>query len=223
MRTDEIRIVVAAGGVPHGVISPEPSSRTAESESLVRRALTRCAPEVSESAWRLVRERSGQLAREPHSDCRPLEFSVSHSGNTTVVAVTDGAEIGIDIERSLPKHLRDSDLPCDFLSPSERASLALQDLDERNRRFLRHWTLKEAYAKARGFGLALAFDQLSFEIDEVGIRAEFGPLIKDSSQAWSFHSLSILEDITIGLATRSTSGRTVRIDRLPNEPVRRRA
>jgi 4'-phosphopantetheinyl transferase len=80
--------------------------------------------------------------------------------------VTDGPACGIDVEASNV----DLDLEAlgeQVLTPAERAEMASL-ADGRVERFLRLWTLKEAYAKACGLGLAMPFDELAFTLgDEI--------------------------------------------------------
>jgi phosphopantetheinyl transferase (holo-ACP synthase) len=82
-----------------------------------------------------------------------LRFSSSSSGPIALFAVTDGAAVGVDVERTahgalLPgtEHL--------FLSAAERRRVAELAPASRPVELLRLWTVKEALAKALGTGLA---------------------------------------------------------------------
>ncbi|MQN00774.1 MAG: hypothetical protein DUD27_05625 [Lachnospiraceae bacterium] len=78
------------------------------------------------------------------------DFSVSHSGNTACVAITDtpGISIGIDIEEKSRARRRDvTGLSRRFFSEEE--AFAVEGSEDRTDEFLRLWTMKEAMMKAR--------------------------------------------------------------------------
>lgn len=118
---------------------------------------------------------SGYLAQEPQTlrfvenaqgkprihdpGCR-LRFNMSHTKGLTLMAFCLDAEIGVDVEK-----LRVID-DCEQLaamnfSSAESIALQAQPESERNAAFLRCWTRKEAYIKARGEGLSLPLDGFS--------------------------------------------------------------
>lgn len=83
--------------------------------------------------------------------CGGYSFNLSHSGDYAALAVTQGMQVGIDIEVHRPN--------CDFRAiaaeyfcPAELANLEACSLHV-EAMFLRYWTLKEAYLKAVGSGL----------------------------------------------------------------------
>ena len=89
--------------------------------------------------------------------CR-ASYSLSHSGSHSVVAVTRGGEIGIDLETidgadRLDDHLEDLARLC--LTDEEQDALSDAPPEQRVRRFLSYWTAKEARMKLTGEGMAL--------------------------------------------------------------------
>jgi 4'-phosphopantetheinyl transferase len=78
-----------------------------------------------------------------------LRFNLSHSGDLALIALTEHAEIGIDVERTS----RRSQAIERTLTPGERAAL---DGPDRHTELLRVWCRKEALAKAGGGGLGWA-------------------------------------------------------------------
>jgi 4'-phosphopantetheinyl transferase len=83
-----------------------------------------------------------------------LAFNLSRSGGRALLAVTQGEEVGVDIEMA---HADRDGLTIaeQFFSPGERAYLLQTPPKLRGEVFLRCWTLKEAYIKAVGTGLTL--------------------------------------------------------------------
>lgn len=86
------------------------------------------------------------------ADHSTLDFSLSHSGNTALIAVTTRGRIGVDVEHTAPP---DSlDIARRWFAPEETAWLEALSEPERSAAFLACWTAKEAYLKALGLGLS---------------------------------------------------------------------
>jgi 4'-phosphopantetheinyl transferase len=102
-----------------------------------------------------------ETGREPELSLRPdgkpewrggPRFNLSHSGDFVAIALCDGAEVGIDLERVVER--RDlHGLARRFFAPEEAADVEKLGL----RAFYEIWTRKEAYAKALGAGVRLGF------------------------------------------------------------------
>ena len=77
--------------------------------------------------------------------------SISHSGNSVVVAFSTYSEIGIDIEKNRERKFEK--LVKNYFHPKEfKVFKALQESDKLDW-FYTHWTIKEAMAKAKGEGI----------------------------------------------------------------------
>ena len=90
-----------------------------------------------------------------------LQFNVSHSANLCLVAIARGRELGCDIEwrdRAFPSE----DIARAFFAPGEVRALTRLELSQQVEAFFNCWTRKEAYIKARGYGVSLPLD--SFEV-----------------------------------------------------------
>jgi 4'-phosphopantetheinyl transferase len=83
-----------------------------------------------------------------------LYFSLSHSRDLALMAVTRGREIGIDVEYVRPD-LAEERLAERVFSPGELAALRQLPRQARVEAFFAGWTRKEAYVKGRGEGLSL--------------------------------------------------------------------
>ncbi len=89
---------------------------------------------------------------------RPLHFNLSHTPHLLLLAVGT-APVGVDLEEEPAPPELDA-LATSSLSPRERALLERSPPPERGRAYLQAWTLKEAFLKGLGLGLALPPDRV---------------------------------------------------------------
>ena len=85
------------------------------------------------------------------SDDPGFQFSISHSGDWAVVAVSD-VSVGVDIQLKKPISLK---LAGRFFTKNEQRLLASLEGEEYNDTFYRIWTAKEAICKVRGDSLVM--------------------------------------------------------------------
>ena len=97
---------------------------------------------------------------KPYISGFDVHFSISHSGDMVVCAVSD-KETGIDIEKIRKINPRSSQK---FASESEE-----KYINTHENGFFKIWTLKEAYFKCIGTGLGSDIKKVSFDISENGI------------------------------------------------------
>lgn len=154
-------------------------------EYLATHALARTALSHSGSlppeAWRFQLNAYGKPSIE--AECG-LRFNLSNSKDLVVCLVSEGAEVGVDVE---PRERAASILEVAprMFSPQELAQLAALREEERPERALRLWTLKEAYIKARGMGLALPLNKFSFLFEgEAKMRMAMDPSLGDEPERW---------------------------------------
>jgi len=123
---------------------------TDPSDRLLRLVLARYLGEAPEEI-EIARGAHGKpgLAAEPER----LAFNLSHSGDLTLVAVSRGREVGVDVERTRPE--RDLVALAErALAPEEAVIVRAAAGDERTRVFYELWTRHEARLKCLGVGLA---------------------------------------------------------------------
>lgn len=96
----------------------------------------------------------GKPALTPESR---LRFNMSHSHGVALYAVTEGREIGVDVEHVRADFASD-DIARRHFSPFEVAALCEGPDEDRVAGFFRCWTRKEAYIKATGRGLSQPLD-----------------------------------------------------------------
>jgi 4'-phosphopantetheinyl transferase len=94
------------------------------------------------------------------------KFSLAHSGDLMLIAITHDTQIGIDVE--MERILSDTDMTrivCRRFSPEERHEYFALPAGDHMRAFYCGWTRKEAFLKAIGQGLAFGLDQVTVTLD----------------------------------------------------------
>ncbi len=122
---------------------------------------------------------------KPRLADRPsVHFSLSHSGDRAVLAVSERHEMGIDIERVRPlDHL---DLARRYFHPNEVTAIeGVRPTEEQLLAFFRTWTLKEAIVKAIGRGLSIPLDTFEVQIAPSPPTMVLAP--GGAPQAWWLH------------------------------------
>lgn len=153
---------------------------------------------------RLLRTIMGALANVPPADVQLVEnahgaislsqscgwqFNLSHTEGLLAFAVSRD-RVGVDVEW-ITRPGRTVELADRYFAASEIAALrALPEASQRDR-FFALWTLKEAYIKARGMGLAIPLRDFAYTLDE-GIRIAVEPQTRDvPDDHWRFHLTDI--------------------------------
>jgi len=122
---------------------------------------------------------------KPELGAGELRFSMSHSRDLVLYAVTRSGSVGIDVERIVDGV--DEEVVQGF-SPTSASRLARLPLTARRRAFYRGWTRMEAYAKGSGAGLQSNIDHLDRFLDPRP-RLVPGPDSSGTGCQWCFHDL----------------------------------
>jgi len=160
--------------------------------AMVRMVLSNYA-DVAPEDWRFHRTSLGKPELVGPADL-PLTFNLAHSGRMILCGVEGNvgqkAMLGVDIER-VRRRERHLALARRFFAPDEVAWLESQPPGQQQESFFRIWTLKEAYLKARGTGLALPLKGFSIRIAAEGESpsVEFTERCPDDPRRWQFVEL----------------------------------
>lgn len=141
-----------------------------------------------------------------------IRFNLSHNNNLIIMAVTINDDIGCDIED--PKR-NVSVLPISkrYFAKQEYQALCLLEGDEQKQQFFKYWTLKEAFVKAVGVGIALGLDTFYFTLSgdkktqeiDVKFNSDY-PL--DKQNGWQSYQ-GILNHQMLAVCRKSTIKQTV--------------
>ena len=146
-------------------------------------------------------------------------FNISHGGDW-VVAVFASSPIGVDIEYTQRSN--------DILTIAKRYFYAheydqlLVAPSHAEERFYDLWTLKEAYMKARGEGIALGLDNFAFILDGAGrYRLHCKESLNDQDENWHFLCSTPIAFHRLAIALRSDKkGNITECSRAVERPAR---
>jgi 4'-phosphopantetheinyl transferase len=146
---------------------------------------------------------------KPHvtSPDMALSFNLANTEGVVVCAVAAGGDVGVDVE---PIAVRGDplELAASSFSPDEVTALRAVPPADRGGRFVALWTLKEAYLKARGLGLALAPNRFSVALEgSADARISFDPAVLDRSSRWQLVPITAIPGYQLAVAlSRSDAG-----------------
>jgi 4'-phosphopantetheinyl transferase len=169
--------------------------------ALARLALSHHFP-VPAGDWRFARDHHRKPFVAAPELSLPVRFSISHTQGLVACLITLCAQAAVDVEKVEPS----GDLPLvasQVLSPAEQGALSVLSGKDWTARFFDYWTLKEAYAKARGLGLGLSLSDVGFELaPDDTIRVHFAAAIDDDPSAWVFWRRRLPPQHTISVAAK---------------------
>jgi 4'-phosphopantetheinyl transferase len=169
--------------------------------ALVRGTLSRYVPQVPPACWTFSHNEHGrpELAGPLPTD---LRFNLSHTAGLMLLGVVRRRDIGVDVEDAQRKVSCDA-IADSFFSPAEVRDLIELDPAGQRQRFFHYWTLKEAYIKARGKGLAIPLHSFSYAVragQPLGLSVDASQ--QDDASSWRLALLQPTERHVAALAVR---------------------
>ncbi len=186
--------------------------------ALVRAALSSWSP-VDPRAWRFAVNEYGRPSVDAPEAPVVTYFNLSHTRGMIVLALGRDPLVGVDVE-PLARTIDVLPIVDRFFSASEASALRALPTSQHHDRFLALWTLKEAYIKARGMGLAIPLGDFSFEPDDDPVRIAFAPTLDDDPMCWRFHRVDLGARHRVAVAAK-VSTLTVRLVRVDLDDVAR--
>jgi 4'-phosphopantetheinyl transferase len=143
----------------------------------------------------------------------PVAFNLTHTRGCVAVALTGGPPVGVDVE-ALDRKPAIEGLAHRYFGPSEIAWLTGAAGDERRERFFLLWTLKEAYLKATGEGIARSLHAIRFDLSPVGAVDRFtAPPGVDASD-WAFNTTQAAPGYVLSVAVETRSKLRLHVSRI---------
>jgi 4'-phosphopantetheinyl transferase len=143
--------------------------------------------------------------------CSPgLHFNLTHSRGAVALAVSNGREVGIDVEERL-RQVEYLALAERFFAAEEARHLRALPEAKLSEAFFAIWTLKEAFVKGIGRGLSFPLDAFCFDLD-VSRLIRFRPLADFVSPDWHFQQFDLSEHHCGALAVQNPAGGAVHVE-----------
>ena len=188
----------------------------ATTRAALRLLLSKYLPFATALDWQLLVNEYGKPELAPGQSRIKLRFNVSHSQDKAVIAFGLTDELGVDIE----KQQREGDLfevATEYFAPKEFSELRTNP--DFRKRFFEYWTLKEAFIKAVGKGLALPLERFSFDLRATSsagrghgpIRISIDRSLPVARTHWQFGLFRLEEAYQVAIAHRCTQKRMIQI------------
>ena len=180
--------------------------------AMLRLALSHAAPDVEPSDWTFATGRYGRPFVATPATSTPLHFSLSHADGCVACVVSKHETVGVDVE-TVSRRVAPLSTALRFFAPEEVETLRTLPEPAAIERFFDYWTLKEAYLKARGFGLNLPLDAFAMQVSREAIGISFKPDIADDPAGWRFSLCSPSPSHRLAIADGSRAAGGLHISR----------
>ncbi|MGD2113315.1 MAG: 4'-phosphopantetheinyl transferase superfamily protein [Gammaproteobacteria bacterium] len=171
--------------------------------ALVRRVLSRYAA-VDPSAWRFSTGKHGRPEIAAPRLPATLRFNLSHTEGLAACVVTLESACGIDVEKIVERPRMMDIAARVFAGPEQQELHRLTGTPACRERFFAYWTLREAWCKARGTGLAQADRSVWFEPGPDAAVRMHGLAGREATAGWQAVLLRPATGYMLALALRDT-------------------
>jgi 4'-phosphopantetheinyl transferase len=190
--------------------SPQPRQLFLLSRILLRTTLSRYAKTVP-GTWRFVVNDHGKPRIAPESGPTAPEFNLAHTAGIAVLAVAAGRDVGVDVENR-SRRARVRQLIDRFFAPEEAAEMGKLPAADLHDRFFLTWTLKEAYIKALGRGLAQPLDSFAFQLTgERPLQIDFCAAPPQDPHKWRFVVVEPRPDVIAAVCVAAEAPESLRL------------
>jgi 4'-phosphopantetheinyl transferase len=162
----------------------------------------------------LIKNNFGRPELDSRDSSFPLRFNLSHTDGLIACAVILKGEIGVDVEK-IKYGEKYMELANSYFSDQEKYDLDMTPMDEKKNRFVEYWTLKESYTKAKGMGLYIPLEKISFNISESEpINVTFDPELNDNPRHWQFYLYKPATDYRVALSVLKPTNAQMKIRKI---------
>lgn len=148
----------------------------------------------------------GRPSLEPKHNPQGLTFNLSHSDTVALLAVSAGFSVGVDLEHTT-REIDHEGIAKRFFSAREIDELLSVAESHHKNAFFTYWTLKEAYIKALGVGMALPLNQFEVSFlhgqDEIHVLESHEDMER---KPWLLYQLEPMENYIGALAVNGRPG-----------------
>lgn len=170
--------------------------------ALLRRVLSAYV-DVDPSSWQFSSNHHGRPEISAPDIAAPLRFNLTHTTGLVACVVTLEVDCGIDVER-LSARGNPMAIAEKMFAVSEQQVLKRLDGEVFLDRFFTYWTLREAYCKALGVGIANARKDYCFVEQGAGQWAvRFDATSSDGSRHWQLAIMKPTDEHVMALAIRT--------------------
>lgn len=189
--------------------TPADRRRFLITRAAIRNALSECVPDVPPVDWQFTRGPHGRPEIAGPVDASGLTFNISHARGLIAIVIAREGKLGVDVER-VDRLVDVTAVARRYFAPEELSDLQAQPEAEQRNFFFQLWTLKEAWVKANGTGLAKSLGHVSFALTEHSIDLQLAGESNELSAAWQFWQLrpSAKYQVAIAYAAESVSCRS---------------
>lgn len=176
-------------------------------QGLVARAFVRAVlsryRDVPPQAWSFCHNEHGRPEISgPALPGSRLRFNLSHTDGLMCLGVTRERDVGVDVEHVL-RRVSALEIADRFFAARELSDLRALPAATQRQRFFHYWTLKEAYIKGRGMGLALPLGKFAYTVRggqplDLWVDAE----LDDEADSWRLCLLAPSHRHTAAVAAR---------------------
>lgn len=181
---------------------------------LQREVLSRYHAAVAPAQWQFDTASNGKPRIAAAHGVAGLEFNLTHTEGLTALAVTRDAGLGVDAENITRG--ASLDIAQHYFTRDEVAALEGLEGAPRQLRFYELWTLKEAWLKATGSGLATPLDRISFDF-----LRETATVAEETGGPWHFTQFHPGETHVLAIAVHQSSAPVVEVREIGPDGVPR--